>query len=119
MIIRRLPQHLRRVLAALLCVTLVAWSSSPAVSHAEALIEALDEQALMIEEHGHAHGIAEHLFDLLHGHSHDLADHDHNPGWLARRHATWQPLFTRERLRLVQHAQPPEPTISIERPPRA
>lgn len=64
-------------LAALLCLSLVVWSVVPAVSHASAVFETLQEHAPVIAEHGHSHWEVEGLQRVLHGHGHDAADHDH------------------------------------------
>lgn len=69
---------MKKMVAALLCLSLVLWSLQPNVGHAPKVIETIQEHREMIVEHGHSHGFEEDLRWAMHGHSHDGADHDHS-----------------------------------------
>jgi hypothetical protein len=108
----------QRALAALLCLSLVVWSTLPSISHVPILVETLQEHAQMIAEHGHSHGFEEDLVWALHGHSHDAADHDHSKV-LAALGDTSAPIPGQRAWPSRPSQERPHPIVRIERPPRA
>jgi len=108
----------RSALAALLCLSLAVWSVVPAVSHASAVFETLQEHATTIAEHGHSHGEEEELFRVLHGHSHDSADHDHSEAMQALADGR-NTVFGYGDVRCLPPSRAgPSRNLRIERPPR-
>ncbi len=105
-------------LAALLCLSLVVWSTLPSISHVPMLVETLQEHAQMIAEHGHSHGFEEDLVWALHGHGHDAADHDHSQA-LAVRGDVSDPILGQSALPFRPSQEGPYGVFRIERPPRA
>ena len=105
--------------AALLCLSLVVWSVVPAVSHASAVFETLQEHATTIAEHGHSHWDEEDFQRALHGHGHDAADHDHSEAMqsLADGRNT---VFGYGDVRCLPPSRAgPSSNLRIDRPPRA
>ena len=106
-------------MAALLCLSLLAWTVQPVASHVPAVLDVLAEHAQMVEEHGHSHGLEEDLAWAMHGHSHDKADHDHSSAVLTGAPGLhWTPIE-----RSADAALPTDwrstPTTPHDRPPRA
>ncbi|MBS4009335.1 MAG: hypothetical protein KGZ72_01135 [Roseovarius sp.] len=109
----------RRILTALLCLSLLGWSILPSLSHVPKIAETLRDHAEMIADHGHSHGLQEDLMAALHGHSHDAVDHDHSPALAVATQGgnAWPPSRDAWHLRAAQSG--PHRVFRIERPPRA
>lgn len=108
-----------RFFAVLTCVALALWAVSPNASHVPQVIEALQDHAEMIAEHGHSHGLEENLIWAMHGHSHEVADHDHSQAMLMLARRDTAPVETSalgHGYALVHWAPP---VFRLERPPRA
>ena len=108
----------RNLLKALLCLAVLSWSLMPAMSHAPAVFETIQDHAAIIAEHGHTHGLEEDLAWALHGHTHDAADHDHSPVILASGRVAQPVSITVARRRTETADAGPWPLHRIERPPR-
>lgn len=109
----------RMLLGALLCLSLLAWSILPTMSHVPRIAEVLDEHAWMTADHGHSHGLPEDLLRAFHGHGHDAIDHDHSPALpvVASGGEPWP--TARDDWRLPTAQAGPQRIFRIERPPRA
>ncbi|WP_445943290.1 hypothetical protein [Roseicyclus sp.] len=107
-----------RIMAAVLCLSLIGWSMLPSLSHVPRIAETRHEHAQMIADHGHSHGLHEDLLAALHGHSHDAVDHDHSPALAvaATSGAFWP--AGQDGLRLWASQSGPHRIFRIERPPR-
>jgi hypothetical protein len=103
---------LRRILLSLTLMGLFVWTLAPSNAHVPQLFVSLQEQAGLIESHGHSHGLEEDLIWAVHGHSHDATDHDHTQAaffqtltayaffetraiWLGMRSGQWSSLLYR------------------------
>ena len=73
----------RQAFAALLCLSLFVWSTTPAATHAPTVFETIQDHLAMAADHGHSQGFQEDLYWAMHGHSHDVADHYHSQALLA------------------------------------
>ena len=73
----------RQAFAALLCLSLFVWSTTPAATHAPTVFETIQDHLVMAADHGHSHGFQEDLYWAMRGHSHDVADHYHSQALLA------------------------------------
>ena len=104
--------------AALLCVSVLAWSVLPASAHAPSTIQTLQGNAETIADHGHAHGLEEDLFQAFHGHSHDVDDHDHSTAVLGRGGAAVQVPQGSTDWRPSRSRGDPGPVFRLRRPPR-
>jgi hypothetical protein len=92
-----------RIMAAVLCLSLIGWSMLPSLSHVPRIAETRHEHAQMIADHGH---------------SHDAVDHDHS---LALAVAATSGAFWpagQDGLRLWASQSGPHRIFRIERPPR-
>jgi hypothetical protein len=109
----------RQAFAALLCLSLAAWSVLPAATHAPTVFETIQDHLEMIADHGHSHGFEEDLYWAMHGHSHDAADHDHSQAFLALGDRSHPMSAYRDAWRLKASPGGNHHSFRIERPPRA
>ncbi|MCR9111083.1 MAG: hypothetical protein NXH94_19650 [Rhodobacteraceae bacterium] len=116
---RSLAKYGRQSLAGLLCLSLVVWSVMPAVAHAPAVFETIQDHLEMIADHGHSHGLNEDLYWAMHGHSHDAADHDHSQALAALDDRSHPTSIHRDTWLLRASSSGCHHSFRIERPPRA
>ncbi|SEB03601.1 hypothetical protein SAMN05444370_13424 [Rubrimonas cliftonensis] len=109
----------RRASATLLCLSLVIWSVTPAMSHAPTSFETIEGHLELIAEHGHSHGFEEDLTWAMHGHGHDAADHDHGQALAVPGDRNHSASVYRDAWRLKASPGGAHWTFRIERPPRA
>lgn len=109
----------RRLVSLVAAVALVVWSVAPASDHVPKLLQVIADRALMIETHGHAHGLEQDIAWAMHGHSHDKADHDHSPAVLVAHRSTASALATSTSWNGPALAHWSPPVFRLIRPPRA
>ena len=109
----------RQAFAALLCLSLFVWSTTPAATHAPTVFETIQDHLAMAADHGHSHGFQEDLYWAMHGHSHDVADHDHSQALLALGNRSHPASAHRDAWRLKASPGRGQRIFQIERPPRA
>ncbi|MEM9629762.1 MAG: hypothetical protein AAGA50_00455 [Pseudomonadota bacterium] len=109
----------RRLLAALVCLSIAVWTVSPTVAHAPKFLETVQDQLQMIEDHGHSHGEEIDILWAMHGHQHDVADHDHHSVDLIRLAGGPAAHFGRDDWLITPSDGGPARIYLLERPPRA
>ena len=109
----------RGALVALLCIAFAGWAAKPDLAQLPKLTAVLEDQARMVAEHGHAHGVEEDIFWALHGHPHDAADHEHGTEILPSVAATPAAPGHGRAGGPRPARDGPMPVFRLERPPRA
>ena len=107
-----------RLLTVLVCLSIASWSASPTVAHTPKLLESVQDQLQMIEDHGHSHGEEIDILWAMHGHQHDVADHDHHSVDLTRLAGGPAAHFGRDDWMITPSDGVPARIYLLERPPR-